>query len=121
MPLGLIVLGTRVCFFRYKWSEHEGEHLPLLLKHRMDGAVTLYLLYAFQAYHLGTGATFIRIYRSECLLVNDPHSFLYCDHNTGVGLNPVRAFGGLKGFQFVHVLGTEIRNYCIGINSVLMM
>ena len=33
----------------------------LLLKHRMDGAVTSYLLCAFQAYHLGTGATFIRI------------------------------------------------------------
>jgi len=28
MALGFIVLGTRVCFFRYKWSEHEGEHLP---------------------------------------------------------------------------------------------
>jgi len=34
----------------------------LLLKHRMDGAVTSYLLYAFQAYCLGTGATCIRIY-----------------------------------------------------------
>ena len=21
-------LGTRVCFFMYKWSEHEGEYLP---------------------------------------------------------------------------------------------
>jgi hypothetical protein len=62
MALGLIVLGTRVCFFRYKWSEHEGEQFLLFLKHRMDGAVTSYLLYAFQAYCLGTGATFIRIY-----------------------------------------------------------
>lgn len=28
MALGLIGLGTRVCFFRYKCPEHEGEHLP---------------------------------------------------------------------------------------------
>lgn len=53
--------------------------------------------------------------------MNDPHSFLYCELNIGVILNPVPAFGGLKGFHFVDVLGTEIRKYYIGINSVLMM
>lgn len=51
----------------------------------------------------------------------DAHSFLYCELNIGVGLNPVPAFVGLKGFQFVHVLGTDIRKYYIGTNSVLMM
>jgi len=48
--------------------------------------------------------------------VNDPHTFLNCEHNIGVGLNPVPAFGDLKGFQFVHVLSTEIRTYYIVIN-----
>jgi hypothetical protein len=74
----------------------------LLLQHRMDGAVTSCLLYAIKAYHLGTGATFIRIYnfeRVEYLQLHDPHSVPFSVLNIGVGMNPVPAVRGWRAFR----------------------
>ena len=90
----------------------------LLLKHRMDGALASCLVYAFKAYHVGTGATFVRIYNFDLMhLVESPTCFSLLCTQQWRGTESCACFWRLEG---LHVLGTENRKYYIGINSVLM-